>query len=209
MTVLTKEKQAQQRASGPLETHNGWEFVRSSGGWLTWKRNFPESRDQKQLSVHGAWVGPVKLVLSHGRLEQRIEVFPGSKLEGLDEEAALDSLALLEELQKATWFHAPGECNPDWLPPGADVLAGWLADAGMECAIDQDKNVRFTQKRRGCDGQVKFSRGRGLLRLALPLGRWQDLDPEAERAMLRLASLANARSRLLRIAWIAADDARR
>jgi hypothetical protein len=207
MTVLMQEKRGLIRKESSPKAE-GWEFVRSPGGWLTWKRPFHED-DQNFLSVHGAWAGPIKLVHQHGRLEQRIEMFPGSNLERLDEEAALDSLALLDDLRQATWFHQPGERNPDWQPPAADVVAGWIADAGMECAVDQDKNLRFTHKRRGCDGQVKVIRGSGQLRLTLPLGRWQKLDPEAENAMLRLASLANSRCRLVRIAWDADNEERR
>src|SRR5438128_1628705 len=126
MTVLLEEKHGQKQES----IAPGWELVRSAGGWLTWKRPFPDE-DQEILSVHAGWAGPIKLVKNHGRLEQRIEVFPGSNLERLDEEAALDSMALVEDLQQATWFHAPGERNPDWQPPEADVLARWLAEAGM------------------------------------------------------------------------------
>jgi len=204
MTVLLEEKRGQKRESAAAR----WELIRSPGGWLTWKHPFPGD-DMEVLSRHGNWAGPIKLVNSHGRLEQRIEVFPGSNLEQLDEEAALDSMALVEDLQQLNWFRAPGECNPDWQPPAAEVLARWLADAGIECAVDQDKNVRFTHKRRGCDGQVKLTRGPGLLRLTLQLGRWQNLDPDVEKVMLQLATLANARSRLVRIAWIAEEDTRR
>jgi hypothetical protein len=208
MTVLTQEKRGQQRDASSPEALAGWEYLHRTGSWQTWTRPFPDA-EQDALALHSTWAGPIKLVRSHGRLEQRIEIFPGSKVEGLDEEAALDSLALLEDLQQATWFRVLGERNPDWQPPAADVLARWLADAGVECAVDQDKNVRFTHKRRGCDGQVKICRGPGQLRLTLPLGRWQKLDPDAEKAMHHLATLANAKSRLVRIAWIAEADVRR
>ena len=207
MTVLMQEKRGLRPETSSRESL-GWEFVRSPGGWLTWRRAFRED-EQNILSLHGTWAGPIKLVNNHGRLEQRIEVFPGSNLERLDEEAALDTLALVEDLQQVTWFHNPGKRNPDWRPPAAEVLAGWIADAGMECAVDQDKNLRFTHKRRGCDGQVKIIRGPGRLRLTLSLGRWQKLEPEAESAMVRLATLANARCRLVRIAWIADNEERR
>jgi hypothetical protein len=203
MTVLLEEKRGQKRESAAA----GWELIRSPGGWLTWKRPF--TGDDMEVLPHASWAGPIKLVNIRGRLEQRIEVFPGSNLEQLDEEAALDCMALVEDLQRLSWFRAPGKCDPDWQPPAAEVLVGWLSDAGIECAVDQDKNVRFTRKRRGCDGQVKITRGPALLRLTLPLGRWQKLDPDVEKVMLHLATLANARSRLVRIAWISEDDTRR
>jgi hypothetical protein len=207
MTVLIQEKRGLRQETSSRESL-GWVFGRNPGGWLTWRRAFRED-EQNILSLHGVWAGPIKLVNNHGRLEQRIEVFPGSNLERLDEEAALDTLALVEDLQQVTWFQDPDEKNPEWQPPTAEVLAGWIADAGMECAVDQDKNLRFTHKRRGCDGQVKIIRGPGQLRLTLPLGRWQKLDPGAENAILRLATLANARCRLVRIAWIADNEEQR
>jgi Putative bacterial sensory transduction regulator len=204
MTALMEEQRVRKQHS----TATGWELIRSPGGWLTWRRPF-DGDEADILSLHTGWAGLIKLVNNHGKLEQRIEVYPGSNLERLDEEAALDSLSLMEDLQENTWFHNPGDRNPEWQPPAADVMARWLADAGVEPAVDQDKNVRFTHKRRGCDGQVKITRGPGLLRLTLPLGRWQKLEQPVEQAMLHLATLANNRSRLVRIAWLAEEDTRR
>jgi hypothetical protein len=52
---------------------------------------------------------------------------------------------------------------------------------------------------------VRIERGDGRLGFLLPLGRWKGLNEVAAGAMKRLCRHVNDRSRLVRIAWLAAE----
>jgi hypothetical protein len=186
----------------------GWHLERSLQGWLTLRRQVAIHDDREPLSHHADWAGPVKLVVRDGEAEQRVELFLGNAMTGeddpiLDEEASRGverlTSALIERfstLEGQTRFEG-------WQPPDAERLTSWLQLAGCETAIDKDHNVRFTLKRRGCDGQVRIERSEGRLRFQLGLGRWKHLGEAPAKAMRSLASRLNARSRLVRIAWLA------
>ncbi len=207
-----------EKPAGELrETADFWSFVRRSDGWLVGSRPFQLEAGQNRLELHAAWPGPIKLVEVDGAIEQRAEFFLGGDGAGmadfcLDEEAksAIDKLLdeLLEYVGHVSKVPGALETCPttDWEPPPADVLAGWLSEAGFEPAIDRDRNLRLTLKRRGCDGQARIERNPGRLRFVLPLGRWENLDPEAGSVMQRLTGLANDRSRLARLAWLNRDN---
>jgi hypothetical protein len=189
----------------------GWKLNRTVEGWALWSRPWP---DCDPLAVHAGWHGPVKLVRKQSGIEQRVEVFLGGGMDGmdalgLDEEEAGAAEALFEEIVQAGFFGDAAESVAGWQPPAAEALAGWLAEAGYEPAIDREQNLRLTRKRLGCDGQIRLERGDGRLRLCMPLGRWADLVDAVEHAMRSLADEANATSRLVRIAWQREENDRR
>lgn len=197
-----------------------WRFARQVDGWLVGIRPHELAEGQDRLAVHGDWQGPMKLVGSlasaagSANFEERAEFFiggngPGSDTFALDEETAAARECLLQELIECGRARSASKADsPDeWLPPTADAVASWLSDAGHEPAIDKQQNLRLTVKRRGCDGQVRIERCPGRLRLSLPLGRWEDLDPKAFEVMHRLTRFANDRCRLARLAWMSDDKA--
>ena len=71
---------------------------------------------------------------------------------------------------------------------------------------DADGNLRLTLKRRGADGQVRLERTEKSVRFTMPLGRWKKLEPDGRRAMIALASQANAGTRLARVVWLEDTD---
>ncbi|MBM4070395.1 MAG: hypothetical protein FJ271_15780 [Planctomycetes bacterium] len=180
-----------------------WRFSRRVDGWLVGTRPYESAAGHDRLAVHGDWNGPVKLVESGGIVEERAEFFSGGQRSGMDsfdEEAAGAGDRLLQELIELS--SEPTSALDEWQPPAAAVLATWLAEAGHEPAIDKQQNVRLTIKRRGCDGQVRVERRPGRLRLTLPLGRWESLEPEVFQIMHRLTCFTNDRCRLARLAWM-------
>jgi hypothetical protein len=205
-TTLTKEDRLSRvlRASG---LKKNWHIHGSPEGWLALRGPFGLTAGQDALAVHGDWAGPVKLAERQGEVEQRVEFFLGSQ-PGTTDSSAFDEEAAQEaEHRMAALLHLAQQLDgrsrlDGWQPPAAETLAGWLADAGHENAIDSDKNLRLTLKRRGCDGQVRVERGDGRLRLILPLGAWPELNELSRVAMRGLLGIANARSRLVRLAWL-------
>ena len=220
VTVWSEDRLTRIASAGGLERRRnglwsrngakgGWHLERSPQGWLTLRRQVAIHDDREPLSHHADWAGPVKLVVREGEAEaeQRVELFLGNAMTGeddpiLDEEASRSSERLTSSLLER--FSAlEGQMRFDgWSPPNAERLTGWLQLAGCETAIDKDQNVRFTLKRRGCDGQVRIERSEGRLRFLLGLGRWKNLGETPAKAMKNLASRLNARSRLVRIAWL-------
>jgi cell division inhibitor SulA len=198
----------------PTTIRAGWHVSRSAQGWMILRRPFQAIEGVEPLTLHADWPGPVKLVTWPGGVEQRIELFlaPSLGFEAdflLDEDASLARQQETKELLERFAQLAEERCVQAWEPPPAERCAEWLQQAGCQTAIDQDQHLRFTLKRRGCDGQVRVERSPGRLRFVLALGRWEELSEASRRAIARLASLFNARSRLVRVAWITEDDSRR
>jgi hypothetical protein len=122
----------------------------------------------------------------------------------LDEAAAMARHCLESRLLGCVhaWFQ-PQSRIPGWTPPSSDLLAAWFRDGGFKPVIDGEGNLRLTLKRRGCDGQILVERREeGRLRICMPLGRWKILSRTSEAAALLLAGEANARGRLVRVAWM-------
>lgn len=184
-----------------------WKFASRRDGWLVGVRPHALAEGQDRLQVHGAWRGPMKLVERDGLIEDCAEFFVGRHglAFGLDEDSAAAADCLVSELLELPCLLDPEQIAEGWTPPAPELLASWLNDAGHEPAIDKDKNLRLTIKRRGCDGQVRVERGPDRLRLSLPLGRWDNLDPQVFQAMQRLTCFANDRCRLARLTWLSDD----
>ena len=181
-------------------------------GWLTQIRRDQETEMVNPLTRHAEWLGPVKLVSHRSRLSRVTEMYlPHSHFNDcvFETEATDRRDELFEALLKEVFIGRSRTKIDGWIPPDAAVIAVWLNDAGRSVSVDDDDNLRLTLKSRGCDGQVRVSRGEGRLRLTMRLGSWGRLDPIAEKAMLELAGQANTRGRLVRIAWIEAEDKRR
>jgi hypothetical protein len=192
----------------------GWHLERSPQGWLTLRRQVAINDEREPLSLHADWAGPVKLVVHDGEAEQRVELFLGNATTGEDDPLLdVEASSAIERLTSALierFSTLEGQTRFDnWQPPDAERLTGWLQLAGCETAIDKDQNVRFTLKRRGCDGQVRIERAEGRLRYLLGLGRWKKLGETPAKVMKLLASRLNARSRLVRIAWFEDGEATR
>jgi hypothetical protein len=224
MTLWSEERLTKVARAGGLERRrNGlWSRPGEKGsvridrvppGWVIFRRPYPQLPDLEPLAEHGDWAGPAKLVVEKQEFEHRVELFLGGQLGGndesfLDEEAtrALERLSC-ELFERFTDMNREARFS-DWKPPALERMVGWLHEAGHETAVDKEQHLRFTLKRRGCDGQVRVECGEGRLRFVLPLGRWKHLKPEAGGAMRRLAGDVN-RHRLVRIAWIADVEATR
>lgn len=195
-------------------TKGDWRLDRFTQGWLALRRQVPVQAGSDPLALHADWAGPVKLVARDGGVEQRVELFLGNVMTcandpALDAEAAQAMDQLTGDLLNR-FSTLEGQTRIDgWTPPAAERLTSWLQLAGCETAIDKDHHVRFTLKRRGCDGQVRIERADGRLRFGLPLGRWKQLSDESVRAMKFQAGRLNAHSRLVRIAWITESEATR
>lgn len=185
-----------------------WQVEETSTGWITYRRACSLKKDKHPLVYHADWAGPIKLVESAhaGELQVRYDFFLDQTLghEG-DPTIDLDLAAENDGLEAA--FARQAEAFEeqikiaDWTPPPVELLSGWLRQSGYEPTEDEDHNLRLSIRRRGATGQVKLVREEGRLRLAMPLGRWGDLPNENRHAMQKLASLANTRCRLARIAW--------
>lgn len=185
---------------------NEWRTTRALSGWLTMCRAFTVPDGKDVLELHADWAGPVKLTENEGETEQRVELFLGRNPEAdplLDEEAAREADRLIAELIDRAAAFAGQSALEGWQPPTADTLASLLHATGHETAIDKDHNLRLTLKRPGCDGQVRIDRDSGRLRFTLPLGRWTELEPMAERAIRLVAADVNRMIRLVRVAWVA------
>jgi hypothetical protein len=213
-TPVNRLKNLNGKVGMPGGLAGGWEIITTLDGWWGLRRPYSPAEGLDYLALHGDWAGPVKLVSKRGRIEQRVDYFLGSRVDGqddpaLDEVPAQDFQELASDLLNEELYSQPKSRVEGWQAPPPETLASLLAEAGLETAIDRDKNLRLTLKRRGCDGQVRIERGEGRLRFLLPLGHWADLDPVADKAMHSLASAANARSRLVRIAWLADASGRR
>lgn len=184
----------------------------SPDGWIVAKRRFAVPAGAQPLQLHADWTGPTKLIRSSTGCWEVTEVFLSHASAGcelIDPQRAAQQDALLEELAAGA-FARKGPSRPDgWTPPEARAIVRWLAQAGHSPAIDEQENLRLPLKSRGRDGQIRIKRAGGLLRLAMPLGAWDRLEPAAENAMLALAHQANRRARLVRIAWSQHEAARR
>ncbi len=192
-----------------------WQFDRNSLGWLTATRPVSGYAVGEHLSVHADWRGPVKLVREHGAMFQRIDFFLGKPAwtasdRTIDEEAAEAHTELAADLEAAARELLAVDVDLEsWQGPPAEAIVDWLVADGRTAAVDQDGNIHLTIRRPACDGQVCFQCRPDRLQIAMTLGTWQQLAPSAEAAMLRLADEANARTRLVRVAWLSADDKRR
>jgi len=167
------------------------------------------------LAEHADWLGPVKLLRCEQGTYQRIDVFlgTGSRRQSdplLDHEAAAQREALLSALAERAEGHFGSQVEvPSWAGPPAEAILEWLLTDGHAAAVDQEGNIRLTLTRPGCDGQVHIECRPERLRISMPLTPWQSLTAGVEAAALCLAGEANARTRLVRIAWQRHDDKRR
>lgn len=200
---------------GPGQGKADWKLAMGPFGAVSLTRPHSLGENQRLLIEHSAWSGPVKLQKSGDGTLARIDLFFGSLLSEqhgllLDEEELDRAQGLLSDvLGRVPEYFNGREQIDGWQPPAARLLSEWLNEAGHEAAIDKDDNLRLAVKRRGCDGQIRVNRQPGRLRFTMPLGQWEQLEPAAEAAVLALAEEANARSRLVRIAWIEDEAARR
>jgi hypothetical protein len=188
---------------------------RNSLGWLTATRPVSGYAAGEHLSAHAGWAGPVKLVRDHETTCQRIDVFIGRPAwtasdGGVDEEAAEEYAALAADLEAAARGFLAREVDLAlWQGPPAGAIVDWLVADGRAATVDKDGDIHLAIRRPACDGQLCFQCRPDRVQIAMTLGTWQHLAPSAEAAMLRLAAEANARTRLVRIAWLASDDKRR
>jgi hypothetical protein len=181
-------------------------------GALTLTRPWIAENERDLLMTHARWRGPVKLLRQQEAVVQRIELFLGPTIED-DDEGALDDFERRRRQEFLTdvlngvpaWVDGLEQLQ-GWEPPPARLVCDWLNAAGHEAAIDSEDNLRLALKRRGCDGQIRVERQPGRMRFSMLLGEWSKLAEAPERAMLALADEANSRTRLVRIAWIEAEE---
>jgi hypothetical protein len=181
------------------------------------------------LAVHADWRGPFKLARSRapgrghpgrgrgggrGGLEERFECYVPRGLDAAGrvvdedarrerEEALRSLLSLLGPEGERAPRRDPG-AQPGAAPgarPAPEELASWLRADDRDVAVDERGDLRLVIKRPDADGQVRIERTGESLRLSLSLGSWENVAPDARRAMLALAEEANARTRLARIVW--------
>lgn len=194
---------------------DGWEVSQDALGWLGMWRPADECPPDGALAEHADWIGPTKLVCARGRVIQRVDFFLGRRRwsapdASLDFGAASLRVDLADELRQLAHDVLGGPRPPaDWRPPPARSMAEWLEAAGHVVAMDRDGNLRLTLTRPGCDGQICATVQPGRCRFTMPLGQWQDLPDAAEAAMLCLIHQANARLRLVRLAWTIQGSRRR
>ncbi len=199
---------------GVATNHSDVEFIHSRDGCISMFKPYANPKGVELLERHTDWAGPIKLELRDSQVVQRIDVQAVGLLNSAaDEFAADDERAASQDLlgsllDCASGFFSVRSEIKGWTPPEASAIRGWLAEAGIEAAIDKDEHIRLTIKRRGLTGQARIERRQGRLRLILPLGRWRGLDPVSERAILLLAGEANERGRLARIAWLEREGVR-
>ena len=193
---------------------DGWNVARDSLGWLGFWRPAEDGPADDALAKHAEWTGPAKLACEGGRVIRRVDFFLGRRHwaaaeASLDSEAAGLGAALIDELHHLA-RNVFGVQGPplNWSPPPARSVAEWLEAAGHPVAVDRDGNLRLTLTRAGCDGQIGVAIQPGLCRFTMPLGRWRNLPEMAEAAMFRLIHQANARLRLVRLAWTVRDGRR-
>jgi hypothetical protein len=181
----------------------------NADGWLTVRHRVDSLSACEVLSAHADWSGPLKLERDHDEVWQPWSVAVRSVLrlggsEMCDEESAAGEQRLLRDL--AALANDPFQSFAGWEPPAANLLAGWLAEAGREAQIDDAGNLRLVVKRHACDGQIRVERRTGRLRFVLPLGGWTALSDAARAAVIELADEANSRTALARVAWIEEPD---
>jgi hypothetical protein len=211
----SRRKSHPRRARRPDRAPAECRFDRNSLGWLTATRPVAGYAVGEHLSAHADWPGPVKLVRDHEATYQRIDFFLGKPAwaasdRSIDEEAAEDHTELAADLEAAARGLLTRDVDLDsWQGPPAEAIVDWLVADGRTAAVDRDGNIRLTIHRPACDGQVCFQCRPDRLQIVMTLGTWQQLAPSVEAAMLRLADEANARTRLVRIAWLVSDDKRR
>lgn len=187
-----------------------WSMTIGPTGRLTVTRPWEKSADDL-LTTHANWCGPVKLLREGNTVIQRLDVFLGQLLSAEhcmtrddDEQARVEEF--LVDLLKAVPVWLSGVDHYDgWTPPSAETLSNWLVEAGHECAIDKQDNLRFAIKRRGCDGQIRVERDNGRLRFVMLLGEWDTLADSAKQSLFHLSAEANSQSRLVRVAWTAGE----
>ena len=180
-------------------------------GWLLIESKETDRTDEQLLREHANWAGPVKLQRGNGSVTRVVEL-PLGEILGESQAAFWDdqadravSDALIEVLRAVPrWLTEPKQEKPDreW-PPSVtpEHVADWLQDGGYEPTHVGSEEVRLVVKRSGWDGEVRIQwQGEGRLRASMSLGRWPRLAPDRRQAMIRLASEANARCRLCRIA---------
>jgi len=191
-----------------------WQVDRSSLGWITVSRPVSGYAAEEHLSVHAGFEGPMKLVRTPDGMFQRIDLFLGTPAwavadRSLDEDAWEEHHELLADLNDAAAALLAGNVDrEDWQAPPADAVLEWLVADGRAAAVDQDGKIRLTISRPACDGQACFECRPEGMRISMPLGTWHHLAPGTEAAMVRLADEANARTRLVRIAWLSSGDRR-
>lgn len=181
-------------------------LMADSQGWCSLIQPLAGRTDTLQL--HSNWAGSIKALESGNHRIQRVDIYLGDRVT----DSCLgdkDHTSLMKQLNRLARFWLNKKDHiPDWRPPSAQTMGQWILTAGYKATIDQENNLRFTIKRRSCDGQVKVKLGQGILRFTLPLGQWRELSPSTESAMKVLAREANTRCRLTRVAWFSQGQTR-
>jgi hypothetical protein len=174
------------------------------GGWITRSLTYRDLNGREPLTIHGNWTGPHKLVQRGRRYARLSEVFvdPHEERDLSSGGQEPDQYTRLIEYLVEEPPGRNGEWTVDhWHPPAVDDLADSLRLGGYEPTTDEQNNLRLTVRNRGCDGQILIRRAVGCLRLTMPIGTWDGLDPPREQAMLKIARRHNNRVRLVRIVW--------
>jgi hypothetical protein len=176
-------------------------------GWITLRRRVQGYTEQEALAAHGDWPGPVKLLQGPGGLEQRVDVFmAGPAPDDVDLLVDRPMVRESEELRAEVIRSARGylKDHPATDRPNAltaRTLQEWIIETGHAAAVDGQGNLRTSITHAAADGQIHVECQPTRLRFEMPLGRWPELDPTSEAAMMRLAAEANAQTRLVRIVW--------
>ena len=214
MTLWNKDRLARAgKLAGMKQKRDGhwvgkghrWELRRHLSGFVSFCRPFSVADGEEPLTVHDAWAGPFKLAHRQGKLEQRCDLFISPSFDDFDEEVAGQLELLLGQVMKRLDSIDQNSLDPDWQAPDSQKLLAWLSQGGNQVTLDEQQNLRMTLKRSGATARIRLIRQDGL-RIVLPLGQWEGIDPSVQRAILLLARRANAVNRLARIVWRSDED---